>query len=563
MSEPAARAAAATQLARAVIAVLLFAGAFTYRFNTLGGRFGGFEDDHFVSFAYAKQVEAGEQPLRDFAGLGLQGAWPSLTYEASAFAQRWLGDDLRSEALLTVAGVAVAVVLTFLAATRVSNLGWATAATVLSVLIAPTLYNYTKVLSLGAAAFAITRYADRPTLGRVAVSAVVTSVAFLFRHDLAAYIGVGVLVVTLAVGPWRQRARHTAAYLLLTLVLLTPSLVYVQYYDGLFQYFRDGLSLSQREAERTPLLEWPSFVRPDAAAMKVVGFFGVESNATSWLFYVTWLMPLIAVVLVWRQTRDARFSPERIAVIAIAVMTLFAARFLIRGNVGARLGDVGPLFAVLLAAICHTATRVRPADALWLRIARPAAILVLLASVALSAETVGSVGSQLRTARMTSWGDAWQHAHDVAHELQAQPGTPREELDQRDPLALAQYLNRCTAATDRVVLMTYRPVLLPFAGRLFGAGRLSLIPGYVLDERYQRAAIAWWQRQAVPIVIVEFDPFVDPQSTLAPLVRDFLLAHYAPAAVAGDRGGHPLQVFLRRDLSPRATFGPRQLPCPL
>jgi hypothetical protein len=50
-----------------VLAILLFAWTFTYRFNTLGGRFGGFEDDHFVSFAYAKQVEAGAQPLRDFA----------------------------------------------------------------------------------------------------------------------------------------------------------------------------------------------------------------------------------------------------------------------------------------------------------------------------------------------------------------------------------------------------------------------------------------------------------------------------------------------------------------
>jgi len=59
-----------------IVAVLLFAFTCLYRFNTLGGRFGGFDNDHFVPFAYAKQVQAGEQPLRDFDGLGLQGAWP-------------------------------------------------------------------------------------------------------------------------------------------------------------------------------------------------------------------------------------------------------------------------------------------------------------------------------------------------------------------------------------------------------------------------------------------------------------------------------------------------------
>src|SRR5688572_32019310 len=88
-------------LVRTIVAVLLLALTCLYRFNTLGGRFAGFDNDHFVPFAYAKQVEAGEQPLRDFDGLGLQGAWPSLTYEMSALVQRWFGDNLRSEALLT------------------------------------------------------------------------------------------------------------------------------------------------------------------------------------------------------------------------------------------------------------------------------------------------------------------------------------------------------------------------------------------------------------------------------------------------------------------------------
>jgi hypothetical protein len=72
-----------------VVAILLFGWVFLYRFNTLGGAFGGFDNDHFLYFALAKQVQAGDQPLRDFQD-AMHGAWPSLTYEFSAAAQHHL-----------------------------------------------------------------------------------------------------------------------------------------------------------------------------------------------------------------------------------------------------------------------------------------------------------------------------------------------------------------------------------------------------------------------------------------------------------------------------------------
>ena len=542
-------------MAVCVLAILLFAWTFTYRFNTLGGRFGGFEDDHFVSFAYAKQVEAGAQPLRDFAGLGLQGAWPSLTYEASAAAQRWLGDNLRSEALLTVTGLSVAMALTFLAGASVSNAAWAFVATLLSVFVAPTLYNYTKVLSLAGAALSIVWYARRPTLGTAAANAGITAVAFLFRHDLAAYVGTGALIASLTIGPGRLRWRNTAAYLLFTLALLTPSLIYVQHYDGVITYLRDGLALSQREAERTPLLSWPTFT------FGAPGFFAVESNATAWLFYMTWLLPALTLILVWlpQDDRDRRVRP---ALIALAVTTVFASRFMIRGNVTARLGDVGPLFAVLLAFVCDAVTRPRPRDTAWRRITRFVPVLVLLAGTTLSAATIGSVASQLRTARLTGYlQDAVQHMQRISRDLQADPQTAVNAVQEGDVLLLAQYLSRCIAPNDRVVLMAYRPELLPFAGRLFGAGRLSIIPAYVLDERHQREAVAWWQRESVPVALVGFEAFYDPSSNLAPVMRDYLLAHYADAGIAEKREGQPLRLFVRRDLTPTSWFGSARLPC--
>src|SRR6185436_11121256 len=191
-------------------AVFLFTGL--YRFNTLGGTYGGFENDHFVPFAYAKQVQAGDQPLRDFSGLGLQGAWPSLTYEVSVWGQEWFGNNLRSEAIVTITAVALAAALTFAAASMLSNAFWGVLATAVSVFVAPTLYNYSKVLVLSAVAVAIVAYARRPTTRRVAAGAALTAVAFLFRHDYAVFAGVGILVGYAAAGDRTRALRHAAIY---------------------------------------------------------------------------------------------------------------------------------------------------------------------------------------------------------------------------------------------------------------------------------------------------------------------------------------------------------------
>src|SRR5688572_5298293 len=72
----------ARRTAGIAVAFGLLIGA--YRFNTLGGALGGFDNDHFIFFVYGKEVQAGAQPLRDFLDFGLQGARPSLMFELSA-----------------------------------------------------------------------------------------------------------------------------------------------------------------------------------------------------------------------------------------------------------------------------------------------------------------------------------------------------------------------------------------------------------------------------------------------------------------------------------------------
>jgi len=546
---------------RVVFLILLVAAATLYRLNTLGGLFGGLKNDHFVPFAYAKQVEAGAQPLRDFAGLGLQGAWPSLTYEASATAQRWLGDSLRSEVVLSIAGVAAAAAITFVAAALVANTTWALLATLLSVIVAPALYNYPKVLMFALGCLTIVLYARRPGVPAIAGGAVVTAVAFLFRHDYSVYVGLGLLAVCAAARHPDAR-RHASIFVGLTALLLAPSLVYVQYYAGIVDYLRDGLELSAREADRTNLAAWPrfDFTPVPGRGLTLRRFFEFDPNSVAWLYYLARLLPLAALVAL-KPDSDPGRRAARAAMLAVAVMFVFAAPFLIRGNVAARLGDVGPMLAVLLAACAHTVTRRPSAGWQWWQI--PATVLVLAVAIgsALSARTVGDLDNQLRVAGLSqSSAETRRRTREVWMQLTDLPSGALRGSDGPASLTLARYLNRCTAPDDRVALLTYHPEILPFAGRLFAAGRLSVIPGYVLGPRQQEALVAQWRRERVPIALVEYEEFTDPASPAAPLVRDYLLEHYRRAARVETEAA-PLTVFVGRDRAVVSVDPAQGLPC--
>lgn len=544
----------------AVISAALFVFVFLYRFNTLGGALAGFDDDHFVHFAYAKQVQGGEQPLRDFAGLGLQGARPALTFELSSAAQSLLGNNLRSEALLTVGAMAAGAVVTFLGGSLVARIPWSLGATLLSVFLAPKLYNYPKVIVLAAGSALIACYARRPALGTVSAMAALTAAAFLFRHDYAVYVGVGTAAAcAAAAGSIRRAALHATMYAVIALALLTPSLLFVQHHAGLVAYMRDSLAQSEYEAHRTDL-PWPSFVLATEAGRRVdtATFFGVEQNAVSWLYYLHLALAPLMLSALWR-TRLIPWPEARPALGAIAVMTLVVAPLFLRGNPGARFGDLAPLSAVLLAGGCTIAFRWRTADSFWMWSARSALAGAVLAATVQSVWTVGSVASELDA---SGWSDSAEKIVGQARrrwsELEALPAAYWTGKPATASIRAVQYLHRCTRPSDRVVMISYQPEILPLADRRFGAGRASLVPELLTGEHDQRSLIDRWSRQSVPIVLVEDDP---EYAREIPLVRAYLSERYAAAGTLEIDGGDVLKVLARRDLTPTGTFTGTPLPC--
>jgi hypothetical protein len=233
-----------------LIAIAIAAFSFLYRFSTLGGPLGGFDNDHFPQLVRSIAMLDGERPLRDFTDAELRALWPAPTYSTSALAQRILGRSLRAEALLTIGMLAIGAAALFLVSTRFGAIAPALIATGLAVFLKPALYNYPKIVFYVLAVAAMLGYARRPTTLRLVMLGLVVAMAALFRHDHGVYLGLAsAALVTLMHG---RRAWHPMSVLAATCaVLLLPGIVVAQIDGGFIRYLRESMELSRQEARRT------------------------------------------------------------------------------------------------------------------------------------------------------------------------------------------------------------------------------------------------------------------------------------------------------------------------
>ena len=533
------------RLVIAVVAILLFGWVFLYRFNTLGGAFGGFDNDHFLYFALAKQVQAGEQPLRDFQD-AMHGAWPSLTYELSAAAQRIFGDNLRSEAWLTVGGVALGAAVAFVAGSLVAPWPWALAMALLSALAAPKLYGYPKVLITAVAALLIVGCRGLPTWRRVALMSAWTAAAFLFRHDYAVYCAVGfvALIALSGNGAWRDRIGRVAAYGVITLVLLAPSFWWIQRYRGLTEYVRNAREMSANEYERTRIV-WPYFALGGSPSAT----FENEENNEAWMYYLFLSVPVVVagITLRRRMRGGAHEDPQAAALVALSLMSAVVWHFFLRGNLGARFGEMAPLVAVLGAYLLSIAT------AGYSRWALRAAAAAILAVTVACIWQLASVSGELRTARLLEPFDVVARVRQASRDLAEMPQSLRQS-EGNDRAQAADYLHRCTRPADRVIAVGYYPDVPALSGRLFAGGRVTFVVGYYADPRYAQETIARLDSQSVPIVLGG-ELLDDPRLGLS----DYFHSRYDEVgSVAINQGS--LRVLVRRG-SVGTPSGPNGLPC--
>jgi hypothetical protein len=245
---------------RLVVACGVFVTSFFYRFFLQPN----VNNDFYMHVVRGRQMMLGELPVRDFVDPGLP-----MMYVVSAVAETVGGHSLLSEITASLIFMSLGAVLVFLLATEASRsqiIGLLITAMVVA--IEPRLYGYPKIFCYPLAIWSMWRYVDRPDTVRTVVLAGCTVLAFLFRHDHGLYIGL-VVVLAVIIRHWRggrpDLSRAMMSFTLVTALLLSPYLLFIQVNGGLLAHLRTGVEFGRVEATRNgrelPAWRWEDPVR--------------------------------------------------------------------------------------------------------------------------------------------------------------------------------------------------------------------------------------------------------------------------------------------------------------
>jgi hypothetical protein len=240
-------------------------------------------------------------------------------------------------------------------------------------------------------------------------------------------------------------------------------------------------------------------------------------------------------------------------------MTLFVTPFFLRGNTGARFGDMGPLFSMVVAGTCALTFRWDSADSLPRWAARSLLLGFVLWATVASTWTIGGVRGELDA---SGWSDSIKKVRDQAErrwqELGALPAAYWSGTPESPSIAAVQYIHECTSPSDRVLMAAYQPEVLPLADRRFAGGRSIVLPELLTDAAHQQQIVAKWQRQSVPIVLMDES---DDYSIETPIVYEHLIREYVRAGTVEVNGGVTLTVFAKRDRPAVGSYKEGSLPC--
>jgi hypothetical protein len=443
------------RLTPVTIACLVGLTTFVVRYLTSGA----IDNDHFVMLARAFQVLHGDWPIRDFEDPG-----QPLAYLVSTAAAVVFGQTLLVNVVLCILFLGVTAALAYRLAFR------ATASVRVGLLVAlatmaiyPRMYNTTKVAVPIMAVWLAWRYADAPSSRRLAALSGWTVIAFLLRHDYLVYLAASNMVL-LALCHGRDRREwvgRATSYAALSLLLVSPWLIYVQWAEGLPAYLASAFRFVAAEGERTAG-GWPRDALP----------------------YVLLAIPGAGVVLSARPRQGTALSPAQLASASVLVLTIEVV--FLRDVIPTRLPDVVAPLAVVAAAV---AGRLLPSGML-----SRAAGVTLVATLG-----VGAALTAMSPGRLPAPSIVVSQPVRVTRRLaQTSP-----EIQPNPRLApLVDYLARCTAATDRILVGGFGPEIPVLAHRAFAGGLPSWIPGYYDSTADVKRALARLNREQVGAAVL-------------------------------------------------------------
>ena len=334
----------------------------------------------------------------------------------------------------------------------------------------------------------------------------------------------------------------------------TWSYVITDYQSGNVRaLIEDGLVVDtagiDREAARVPLKR--SFVP---------GLFN-EQNALAWFYYLTLLVPVVALVRVgadWRSGRVAR--PEAAVVAAAAILCGIISHTLIREDPHVRLADVAAPTFVLAAWLARR--RDGPVGPLVRARLKRAGIVTLFLVTFVSVWSYGRTTTLLaRSGVLGGPAGVWEQLGAVNRRLHLRPIDDWAPPGSHGLRALTRYVLDCTAPSDRVLVTWFAPEVFYYAERGFAGGQVYLSGPWHASVADQRLTLDRMQQQSVPIVLGRRDEQENFRQEF-PLIYDYVRTRYRLAAESTFGGAPPsLLVFVDARREPSGEHPDLGLPC--
>ena len=497
-------------MGRAAGLAALFVALFLFRLSTAT-----ITNDDYLHLSTAQQVVLGAVPVRDFLDPG-----ELLFYSTSAAAQRLLGRSMLSEVLLDAFLLSLGQVAVFALAMRAArSAAVGLVAALFPVALVARLYSYPKTLLYAVALLLVWWYLDTRRRGVLWALAGWTGLAFLFRHDHGAYIGV-TAVVMIAIAHGRDRRALAAAvghFGAPIAALLIPFAVFVQSNGGIPFYLRSMLDTARGEYQRTvgqlPALHlaWtgllPRLAPPPAGE--------ADPNVTAWLYWVTVALPPLTMLVLagdWMRRRRGSqtawrgMDHEAAKLTCAAVLGVLMHTYLLRAKSDSAIADVSALTGVLgawllaraLSAGWHGAQHLSGQRRSWVRASAGLATAIAAAGIVVTTGQYvrGTPGGELAETFVRRLARGINPLPERLEHLRALT-PPYDDLG-------ARYLFACTAESDRVLITSgYRPELYYAAGRGFAAGRLYYLNSLAPSPEFKAFSLERLRAERVPIALLE------------------------------------------------------------
>ena len=268
-------------------------------------------DTNYSALWEATALLAGDHPYRDFYEWGAP-----LTGVLSTVAQFLAGYRLIGEFGLQWLCIVTGAVVSFHLGFHLSRSLTASLVTLLLslvVLIGTPTYHYPKLLVYPLALLLAWRYLDRPSPGRGAMLGLMTTMAFLFRHDHGVHVACLAALALIVARLVRRSSRSLRAlfvegtsYGAAAVLALVPWLIVVQQGEGLPEYLRQRAALYENWSGKDSPFQVLLTMNP---AQALGGFdwdsvggprllLPTEVNAVAWLRQVTLLVPILLMASV-------------------------------------------------------------------------------------------------------------------------------------------------------------------------------------------------------------------------------------------------------------------------